>query len=222
MIVSCVWVKGNVPYTAEYVFRLRSMVAKNLPIDHEFCCLTDRPEELEKLSCVAIKIPTPPPGQAGWWSKLELFNRRHGLRGEGLYLDLDVLIVQSILPVVNFSRASTMALVPHAGDWNGRNGLKVVKKYNSSVMRFRHDDCFDLYERWRPQVARQLWGDQDWIGQQRPGEEVMPLEWFPRLSQIDCSQGRRAIPGAAKVILCKSPKNDDAARRWRWFDEAWR
>jgi hypothetical protein len=46
----------------------------------------------------------------------------------------------------------------------------------------------------------------------------MPVEWFPRLSQITGPP----FDAAARVILAKTPKNHLAARQWPWFDAAWR
>lgn len=219
MIVSCVFVRGNVPFTMDYVERLRSMISRRLHQTHEFVLLTDQPGDAPR-GMTVIRVPTPTT-MPGWWSKLEVFNKRHGLRGPGLYLDLDVLVVGKLDEIAAQNDRGRMSLIPHAGDWNGRGGLRVIKKYNSSVMRFRHEECFDLHDRWSPAVAGQLWGDQDWIGLTRPSEATMPLEWFPRLSQIDCVKGLEAVPPEAKIVLCKKPKNHEAAQRWRWFDRAW-
>jgi hypothetical protein len=75
----------------------------------------------------------------------------------------------------------------------------------------------DLYRNWTPAVARRLWGDQDWIGEQCAFARTMPADWFPRLSA-----GRRNWPETSKVVLCKAPKNAEAALLWNWFDEMWR
>lgn len=220
MIVACVWVKGNVDYSSEYVFRLRSMVARRLDRKHEFVCLTDRPEELSRLSGTAIRVPSPQ-GIPGWWSKLELFNPKHGLRGPGVYFDLDVLLVsRSLEPIADYD--APMALIPHAGEWNGRGGLRVVKRYNSSVIKMAEMGAHaELWRRWSPAVAGQLWGDQDWIGYMMPNEATMPIGWFPRISQLDMSKGRSGLPGDARVVLCKKPKNHEAAKRFSWIDAEW-
>lgn len=215
--VVCVLVEGNVPYTIEYVERLKSMVDRHLQIEHHVFCLTDRPKKMPKgVHGIEIK---PLPGLSGWWSKLHLFNKRHGLRGPGLYLDLDVLIVADLGPIVRY-QSNGMSLAPHDGAFEGRGGKKVVKKFNSSVISLDLGAYPNLWDRWSPAVAQRLWGDQDWIGEQAPGSSAMPLEWFPRLSQLSTKFDRPWGPGA-KVVLCKSPKNHDAVHRYRWFDEAW-
>lgn len=213
LTVVCVFVEANVPFTPDYVTKLRSMVSRNLSAKHQFVCFTDRPRLLPDVHCVEIPKPQ---GIPGWWSKLEIFNLRHGLRGPTLYLDLDVLVMRELDPIVRPNNPAAL-FVPHDGDFNGRNGLSVVKKYNSSVMYFRDvQDFSELYDRWTPEVAKRLWGDQDWIGEQCPSEVVLPLRWFPRISQ--CT---RSSLGDARVVLCKKPKNHDAARVMPWVKEVW-
>lgn len=210
---ACVFVEGNVPYTAQYVLRLYSMLNKNTKGPASFVCLTDRPRLLPA-SYHTIRIGKPN-GVPGWWSKLELFNPRNALRGRVVYVDLDVLVVKSVDPVVEFN--APVAFIPHSGDWQGRNGLAVVKRYNSSVMKFDNIEKHQhLYTKFEPGVTRKLWGDQDWIGQQMPDEAMMPIEWFPRLSEL-----RKGPTEEARIVLCKRPKNEVAAQQMGWVREAW-
>lgn len=220
MKVLCVWVEANVPYSHEYVYRLRSMVRRHLPASHEFVCLTDRPHLLPGVECVRV-APTEN-GTPGWWSKLELFNPRHGLEGEGLYLDLDVLLLRDISPIAEWPSLDQIALLPHEGSFEGRLGRAVVKRYNSSVMRLRLGATPQLWEKFSTSTTRRLWGDQDWIGEQMPSLPTMPLAWFPRLSSLVREDGRPpAWPDEALVVLCKRPKNHVIAESRRWFDEMW-
>ena len=133
-----------------------------------------------------------------------------------LYLDLDSLIVSPLDDVIDY--AAPFALAPDAGKFQGGEGLAVVKRFNSSVMVWdaEHAALADLYTEWKPAVARRLWGDQDWIGEQYPDAAAMPAEWFPRLSVK-----RETWPDSSKVVLCKVPKNAVAAKMWGWFNEAW-
>lgn len=213
LTVACVRVSGNVPYGVEYVAKLRGMVARHLSRPFEFVCLTDQPEQVpDGVIPVRIKLPT---GVFGWWAKVELFNSAHPWRERVLYLDLDTLVVASLDPIVDFP--ASFALVPHAGTFNGRHGLSVVKRFNSSVMVWDAGTQDHLYHLWSRAIARSLWGDQDWIGLQCPQASVMPAEWFPRLSEFEWPD----YPEQAKVVLCKKPKNTDAAKTLTGFAEAW-
>lgn len=210
--VACVLVRGNVDYSMDYVSRLRSMVARHLPTPHAFACLTDQPSDVPP-GVRPVQV-APSPGLAGWWAKMELFNPAHQLGERVLYLDLDTLVVADLLEVATWP--GEFALVPDAGTFQGRNGLKVVKRFNSSVMNFRPEAVRGLYEAWSPQVGLRLWGDQDFIGEQMPGADTMPLSWFPRLSAA-----RPPWDADVKVVLCKKPKNHEAAERWPWFRDSW-
>lgn len=216
LTVACVRVKANVPYPLHYVTRLQAMVARHLRRPHRFACLTDRPWELPPtIASVPIGSTAHLPG---WWAKVELFNPAHALGDRVLYLDLDTLIVADLDPIVDYP--SPFALVPHAGTFRGRDGLAVVPRFNSSVMVWDAGVPDHLFTDWRRAVAHRLWGDQDWIGEQHPQADTMPLEWFPRISEL--TNGHEfVVPSATKVILVKKPKNEEAAARWPAVREAW-
>jgi hypothetical protein len=219
LTVACVLVTANVPYSPEYVIRLRRMVARHLPVEHRFLVLTDRDrDQFMPHDISVVSVPRPPLGVPGWWSKLHLFNPRHGLRGLVLYIDLDVLIVRGLEPLLEF-RDYPLTLVPHAGSFRGRGHLRVIQKYNSSVMLFDPTRTVELWTSWKPTVAGRLWGDQDWIAEQTRDLNVTtwPLEWFPRISEL---QGRE--PGKdAMVVLCKKPKNHEAVATLPWAKKVW-
>lgn len=220
LTVACVWVRGHVPFTAEYVVRLEAMVRRFIDRDFTFVCLTDKPSMVPD-GIQTIRVPSP--GELkGWWSKLQLFSPSNGLTGRVLYLDLDTLVVAPLQPIIDYP--ATFALIPHSGRFEGTPGRAVVKVFNSSVMVWDAGEpatssaTTDLFRRWTPDVAKRLHGDQDWIGEQaRSYARPMPLAWFPRLSEI---QGP-PFPDEAKVILAKKPKNLEAAKQWPWFAEAW-
>lgn len=214
LTVACVFVRGHVAFTAEYVERLHSMTRRFINREFEFVCLTDHPKQLPK-GVRSIRIDAPKAGIKGWWSKLELFKPgRFG--GRVLYLDLDTLLVSSLDEIIDYP--AQFALAPDgAPNFKGAEGLKVVKRYNSSVMVWDWDVVGDIYRNWTAAVAGRLWGDQDWIGEQCEWAAKMPAEWFPRLSTDRSTWG-----DAAKVVLCKAPKNADAKLLWPWFNEMWR
>jgi hypothetical protein len=212
MTVACVWVRGHVPYSAEYVTRLAAMVRRWIDRPYRFVCLTDRPEALPGVE--TIRIPSPSPLR-GWWAKVRLFDPVIGLAGRVLYLDLDTLIVGPLGPIIDYP--ATVALAPPGGAFVGRDGLSVVYRYNSSVMVWNAGALEVLHREWTPAVADRLWGDQDWIGERYPSAALLPSAWLPRLSTVTGPPF-----GDAKVILAKVPKNHVAAGRWPWVADIWR
>lgn len=98
LTVACVETRNYLGRGAEYVRKLRAMVARNMEQPFRFACLTDEPkrhalprEEIHELLCVD-KL-----GQllTGWWAKLYLFSPGR-FEGRVLYLDLDSVIVGSL------------------------------------------------------------------------------------------------------------------------------
>jgi hypothetical protein len=212
LTVACVWVHGHLPYRVDYVTRLHAMARRWITRPFAFVCLTDMPDDVPK---GVTAIPVPSPGNLkGWWSKVELFApRRFG--GRVLYLDLDTLIVAPLDPILDYP--AQFALAPHAGTFNGKGGLQVVKRFNSSVMVWDAGTQDDLFRHWSPSVAAVLWGDQDYIGLMSNDGVAMPAGWFPRLSEIAWPN----VPESSKVVLCKKPKNLEAVKSLKGFAEAW-
>jgi hypothetical protein len=211
--VLCVWVKGQVAYSPDYVQRLKAMVSRQMDRPYRFVCLTDRPWELAAVDTIPI---TGPGALKGWWSKVRCFDAGLRLSGRLLYLDLDSLIVGPLAPILDYP--SRFALVPPGGTFEGKGPLKVVTRFNSSVMVWDADHNHRLFDDWTPLVSERLWGDQDWIGEQMPGADTMPADWFPRISQL----GQERPSAEAKVVLMKTPKNAEAAERWAWVKAIWR
>lgn len=210
LTVACVWVQGHVPFSARYVTRLRSMVARHLDRPHRFVCLTDRTKALPEIETIGIPWTG---ALKGWWAKITLFTPGK-FTGRVLYLDLDTLIVDALDPIVDYP--APFALIPDAGTFQGKEGKAVVKRFNSSVMVWDAGVNDDISTTYTHAIADRLWGDQDRIGELHPDAAQMPLAWFPRLSQ--CPDGP---PTDAKVILAKVPKNEIAAQRYPWFAERW-
>lgn len=215
--VACVFVQGEYPYTVEYVSRLRGMVTHWIDRPFRFVCLTDQPwlmpEGVESIPVAKL------PGFAPW-TKLELFNPVRQWTGRMLYLDLDSLIVSSLAPILDVTASFAITADPT----NKKNrthdsfGRAIVRRFNSSVMVWDGGTHTDLYTEWRPEVAKRLSGDQDWIGEQMAGAVTLPREWFPRLSELNGQPPSEP----AKVVLAKVPKNHVAADQWPWFDAFWR
>lgn len=214
--VASLFVKGEYPYTPEYVTRLYAMVRRWIDRPFRAVCLTDQPWTIPDVESIAVKK------LAGFapWTKLELFNPAHQLTGRVLYLDLDSIIVAPLGPLVDTPAPFVITADPLEQAKPRRQdsfGRKIVRRFNSSVMAWDAGTQTDLYTCWTPDVAMRLSGDQDFIGETRPNAVTWPRVWFPRLSKL----GGQRPPGHAKVVLCKVPKNADAAKLHPWVREAW-
>jgi len=222
LTVLSVFVEGPYPYTPEYVTRLERMVRRHLARPFRFVCLTDRPELLPGIETIRIRSlgDTVPRNGQGYWAKVKLFDPALGFTGRLLYIDLDSLIVAPLDPIVDYPASlalTTDALVYERAHLTiDRYGRQLVRRFNSSVMVWDADTRANLYRDWNPGIAFRLSTDQDWIGEQAPDAQGMPLEWFPRISQV-----QPPWPKAAKVVLVKKPKNHEAVARWPWFEPLW-
>lgn len=216
LTVACVYVKGEYPYTVEYVVRLRAMVAQWIDRPFRFVCLTDRPHEmpgdLEPITVSKLAGSAP-------WTKLELFNPARGFSGRLLYFDLDTLIVAPLGPIVDAPSDFAITADPPRLGQKPRDsyGRAIVRRFNSSVMVWDAGAAADLYTEWTAPVAYRLSGDQDWIGERRPDAYAMPRAWFPRISEAV----RPPWEPDAKVILVKVPKNHILAQEQPWFRPLW-
>jgi hypothetical protein len=93
--------KDSQIYNAEWVYKLKRAVERNLSIPHQFICFSDI-----ELDCKYIKLED---DFNGWWNKLQLFKPDFFL-GETLYFDLDVVITKSLDNLVTNLRKSATNL----------------------------------------------------------------------------------------------------------------
>jgi hypothetical protein len=163
--VRVVCVKFGTKYGAEWVIRLRNMVARHLPCAHEFVCYTEAPVE----GVVCQPLPSSLPG---WWAKVGLF--KPGLSaGETLYLDLDVVIRGDIGAIRRTDDGKVWALDdfsysltnPREMGPETRRLLGGVGTCNSSVLYWRGDAGRRVWDAFTPGVMERLHGDQNWITQ---------------------------------------------------------
>jgi hypothetical protein len=167
MRVLCVR-RGN-KYGDEWVTRLRGMVARHLPIAHEFICLTETP--IDGVICVPFVTDLP-----GYWAKIELFNPGR-FDGDSLYLDLDVVVTASLEKLVRCldgDRTRLWALDDFSyGLVNPKQGLGPdairflggAGTVNSSVMLWHGDAAKRVWTQFSPEVMQRLHGDQNHITQ---------------------------------------------------------
>lgn len=201
------------------------MVRRNLVARHSFHCLTEDPRGLDR---DIIAVPLPGPDLGGCWNKLWLFSSDLAEPGTTiLYLDLDVVLVDSIEELVTCSPDADFLGQP---DWN----RPLFPQFNSSVMRLRvrsHPEVLDRFmdecatgrlrrrEEWdgttrsREKVVywrgwRRFGGDQEWISAHLRPRSSIRSRAFPRGWILSYKRhGRFEAPAGAKVVVFHgSPK----------------
>ena len=228
--VNVVCVNWGKKYSPEYVFRLHNMIESNTTHEFKMFCLTDTPEiYTDKIKGVLLK-----PGLEGWWNKMQLFREDVLPRGEYIYFDLDVVIVDNI-----------DCLFEHEGfgiirDFiNPDDGLLGGKEYNSSVMKFTQDRELWTYftenqSRWREEQQRcSFFGDQNVISDflnKKGFDKPFPDQWIWSF-KVGTVRGKRpldhtkwfgtAIPKGGKICVFHGQPNPDQVIV-PWVTENWR
>ena len=163
LTVACCNVGDYLGRGKQYVETLASMCQRHLP-PHEFVCITESPH-------------------AGYWCKLSLFEPGR-FTGNVLYLDLDVVISGDLAHLVSlldahdfwilddfcwpFSRATLTEMkfsgfAYQAGPQQLYRQLGGWGTCNSSVMLWRDEAGREIWDRYSPEAADGLHGDQNWI-----------------------------------------------------------
>ena len=130
-MVNVVCVNWGTKYGVEYTRRLYNMVKRHTTKDFKFYVLTDVVDRYSKDEHIhSIELDT---DLTGWWNKLALFKQGTLPPGEYLYLDLDVVIVDSIDFLLDHPSFGIIRDFIRPND-----GLLPGKEYNSSVVRFNN------------------------------------------------------------------------------------
>ena len=241
VIVACL--KWGDKYPAEYVNRLYRMVKRHLTIPYQFICFTENEQGLEEgIETRPVELD---PDLKGWWYKLQLFQQKlHDLEGQILFLDLDVVIVDSIDELFDYKNEEFCII----------KDLQQGKVYNSSVFKFEigsQTHVWDGFQQDKHSIINRMHGDQDWISETVENAALWPKEWVVSFKkQCDARdkrswghlgkflrglgllkpQGEAVIPEGARIVYFHGkPDPDDVAESsydmWRqasWIKQAWR
>ena len=168
------------------------MVSRNLS-DFNFYCLTENQNGLDS----NVKVIDLPPGLDGWWYKPYMFSNDIPIEGTILYIDLDVVIANSLEKLFEYQKGHwcvirdfTRSMRP---DW---------PRYNSSVIRFEKGELDNYWLDFKTnnrEYKRKHFGDQDWLyavthkdtpAQLWPDEWIQSWKWEVRKSKELTSGGR--------------------------------
>ena len=161
-MVNVVCMKWGNKYDAKYVNILRSMVERNLDIDHRFVCFTEHSEGIrEDVEIFPLPELSLPNGiHERCWRKLSLFeDRLADLEGTTLFLDLDVVIVGRLEP---FFDVEGEFFISH--DWKWYGPQKITG--NSSCIRFeigKHQDIIDDFKANQETVRKTIRNEQEFL-----------------------------------------------------------
>ena len=149
-MITVMCVKWGNKYAASHVNKLQEMVSQHLTVEHEFVCLTDRPNGL---NCRTLEFTSDL--IEGWWSKVNMFDQKN-VQDWILYFDLDVIIHDNIDCLIENRDKSFYAI----------NDFHYPDVFNSSIMFWNRDKMHGLWTVYEDDPYRYMEiykGDQDFI-----------------------------------------------------------
>ena len=243
-LVNVICMKWGTIYGPQYVNRLYGMTARQLSRPFRFVCFTDDVvglrDEIETVPLPDIRVDSPYENLP--WKKLSVFGEAvGGLSGTTLFLDLDVVIVDSLDPLFDYTGDFCVIR-----EWTDPNGIEG----NTSVFRFEigaHTDLLDHYEGKPTRHWVEMYGIEQAYLSHTLGRERLtywPMEWCVSFKKHCLKRGPGAIwnwirpakiPTGARIIAFHgTPKPHEAAagvwpghwyRRLRpvsWINDYWR
>ncbi|MDC9729472.1 MAG: hypothetical protein PSN04_09150 [Methyloprofundus sp.] len=194
-------------FPALYVNRLYSMVLKNTTIPFRFICFTDNSTDIhpdvEIQALPELHIPNGLPERG--WRKLTVFAENFGnLSGTTLFLDLDIVIVDSIDEFFTYPGDFLIAHDKHR---------PARLEGNSSVFRFeigQHPEILSYFIENFSQIRQEVRHEQAYLSREIKKTSRLnfwPDEWVPSFkyrcapSWIKSWFQAPSIPDGAKIIL---------------------
>lgn len=205
--VNIICMKWGTKYGAEYVNTLFNMVSRNITLPFQLTCFTDDASginpQIRVCDLPALDLPSGTPERG--WNKLTILQQNlAGIRGEVLFLDLDVVIVGNIDEL--FSYPAEFAIIRDAK-------LRRRMIGNSSVFRFKagaHEPILHKFRREFSIIQQQYRNEQAYLSaevHQQNQLSFWPDAWCPSF-KYHCmkpwpfSYFRTAeIPDNAKIII---------------------
>ncbi len=222
--VNVICMKWGTKYSHEYVNKLYSMVLRHLSRPFRFVCLTDDDRKLhssiEVFPLIDLDIAD---GPERGWNKLTTFSAPlYDLQGQALFLDLDVVIVDSIDCFFEHD-----AEFPIIKDWAKKDCTG-----NSSVYRFtvnRHADILETFRQNHASIRRWARNEQEFLS--RYVADHGQLSYWPdhwcRSFKYHCNRGGLRAwfqpphkPSDAKIIVFHgnpNPPDAIAGRSGKWY-----
>ena len=236
-VVLCM--KWGTKYGADYVNRLYNMVKRHTTVDFKMVCLTDRTEGINpEVQCFPIPSLALPEGSPErGWNKLSTFEPDlYGLKGNLLFLDLDVVIVDNI---DEFFTYPGEFMIIH--DW--KRPWRVTG--NSSVYRFKLGSFPDILTYFRKnfaEISQKFRNEQEylsWYVDDKKKLSYWPKDWcksykYHCLQSIPVAYFKPPVkPQNAKIIIFHGEVNPPDAvsgggGKWYryilpsdWIKDAW-
>jgi hypothetical protein len=212
--VNVICMKWGTRYGAHYVNRLFHGVKNNLNRPFRFVCFTDDDTGLEEgiESFPLPPITIPEQHTVSPWRKLSLFSKELAdLSGKTLFLDLDVIIVDTLDDFFDFSENFSII-----ENWT-QKGRGIG---NSSVYCFnigQHADILEYYESNQDEVFANYSNEQIYLSLNIKDKQYWPETWCKSFKFHAIPRGIKrlfvepSIPSGCKIVVFHGYPNPDQA-----------
>ena len=173
-VKTVICLKWGTKYPPQYVNVLYNMVKRYSTVDIDFICLTENPTDLDK-NIIIKSLPNI--NLHGWWMKPYVFSKELNLKGDVLFLDLDIVICNSIDKLWTYKEDKFMIIKDFT-----RCMSPGYRRFNSSVYRFPAEEYYwiwdDFYKDYK-NIVKKHHGDQDFLFEKLQNiADTWPIEWI--------------------------------------------
>lgn len=179
-IVLCM--KWGTAFSPDYVNVLHNACRKAMRKPFRFVCLTDDPTNLmasiETYPIPDIGLQPQEWYRRGAWPKIGLFDESlHGLRGRGLFIDLDMMILRDLDAFFDHDR--TFVGIDAGPDW-GRGGATARSELGTGIFAYdlgKYGQIPTTFRQSKDQVFNTLRNEQRFVAGQMPQVDYWPEGW---------------------------------------------
>lgn len=234
MVTVVVWRWGK-KYGASHVAKMQSMLKRHLSLPHRIVCITDKPHDLP-----AGVIPTKMRGVVAsvdhkCMRRMWIYSADAASLGERLLqIDLDVVITDSIDPIVNRTEEFVI--------WKSDSNYKDGWAYNPTVLLITPGSMDDIWQRYIAKPKRVIeqteadgWGARVNTDQAVAGYLLKDRE-VPVWTEADGIRGFRVfagkhgqrgevLPDGTRIVSFHGPRDpsvEDLREKCPWIAEHWR
>lgn len=198
-----VCVKWGTKYPPSYVNTLYNMCKRHNSVPFNFICLTENSHNINP--DIEIK-PLPSNNLHSWWFKPYVFSKELGLKGEVLFIDLDVVIFRDMEKLWQHKFGSFTIIRDFTRHMNPN-----WHKFNSSLFRFNASEYHWIWEDFNKnhtKIMSKNYGDQDYLFSILHGKAlVWPDNWIQSYKwEMRDKNELSLVNGKRNFVTIKEPK----------------
>jgi len=225
--VICVYT--GTKYNINHVNTLFNMVQRNLSKPFNFYCLTNNQGQSFNSNIQLLGVPQPI--LENWWNKMHLFNKELNIEGNILYMDLDVVVINSLDEFFNLFKDEDFCVIRDFG--------QPKTTFNSSVLKYNlkhHSHIWDSYLNNKSNYDK-VQGDQNVVTdlmKNHPQTKIISDDWTYSFKWPERGKPKKyqkykpeehPLKKNAKICVFHGHPNPDYAMKYdsgKWIKDYWK